>query len=160
MDKLLIVFNTCGIRRESPSRYVKHIESILKQDFDNFHFAISSCRNSEECIEYLKLKFKKDISYNVIQDKLPISVTFNDTIEKCVKSFGEFDNYMFIDSGIDFEDNSNIFENYQNRIPKDIESMLNNMNSLINKNEASLLTEAEDIVEFVDLFQSEEWSET
>jgi hypothetical protein len=56
----------------------------------------------------------------------------------------------------DFEDNSNIFENYQNRIPKDIESMLNNMNSLINKNEASLLTEAEDIVEFVDLFQSEE----
>ena len=108
MNKLLVVFNTCGIRRESPSRYVKHIESILKQDFDNFHVAISSCKNSEECIEYLKLKFKKDISYNVIKDKLPISVTFNDTVEKCVGSFGEFQDYMFIDSGIDFEDNSKV----------------------------------------------------
>ena len=71
------------------------------------------------------------------------------------KPYGNINDGL-IKEDADFEDNSNIFENYQNRIPKDIESMLNNMNSLINKNEASLLTEAEDIVEFVDLFQSEE----
>lgn len=106
MNKLLIVFNTCGIKRESPSLYVKHIKSILDQKNVDFHIAVSSCMNSEECIEYVTSLLGDKVSYNLIKNKLPISVTFNDTVDQCIKNIGEFENYMYIDSGIDFEQNT------------------------------------------------------
>jgi hypothetical protein len=110
MNKLLIVFNTCGINRESPFAYANHIRTILAQNFDDFHLAISSCMNSEYCFNFLKSQFGNNLSYNKISDKLPISVTFNDTIEQCNNKFGEFENYMYIDSGIDFSSSKNVIK--------------------------------------------------
>lgn len=104
--KLLVVFNTCGLNRENPVQYKEHINSILSQDFPNgeFHVVLSSCMNSAGCMWYLQDHFKNRISYNQIKTKVPVSVSFNDTVEKCIKSMGRFDGYMFVDSGILFQE--------------------------------------------------------
>jgi hypothetical protein len=111
MKKLLVVFNTCGISRESPFTYSNHIRTILNQSNKDFHLAVSSCMNSGECLSFLVEQFKGSISYNSVNDALPVSVTFNDTVEQCVKQFGEFEQYMFIDSGIDFSCSVDVIDN-------------------------------------------------
>ena len=108
MNKLLIVFNTCGINRENPFTYSNHIRTILGQNSKDFHLAISSCMNSNECMSFLSDQFGNRISYNQINDKLPISVTFNDTVDQCRNAFGEFENYMYVDSGIDFSSSDSV----------------------------------------------------
>jgi hypothetical protein len=52
----------------------------------------------------LKEKFGNSLSYNVIRQNLPVSVTFNHTVEKCREKFGDFEGYVFIDSGINFDE--------------------------------------------------------
>lgn len=102
MDKMLVVFNTCGINRQNTHAYVHHIGKMLDQCGDDTHVAISSCMNGPLSRQIVREKFGSTISYNNIDDRLPVSVTFNDTVEQCINHFGEFDGYMFVDSGIDF----------------------------------------------------------
>jgi hypothetical protein len=66
--------------------------------------------NSWECLSFLTEQFGESISYNSINEPLPISVTFNDTVEQCIRRFGEFENYMFIDSGIDFANSTDAID--------------------------------------------------
>lgn len=110
MNKLLIVFNTCGINQESPFTYSNHIRTILGQNFKDFRLVISSCMNSNDSMEFLFDQFDNKVSYNQINDKLPISVTFNDTVDQCISVFGEFENYMYVDSGIDFSSSDSIID--------------------------------------------------
>lgn len=114
MNQLLVIFNTCGINRENPLGYSSHINTILNQNFKDFHLCISSCMNSKYCTNFLINQFGNFISYNQIYDKLPISITFNDSVEQCVNTFGEFEHYMFIDSGIDFSVSKNILQDLFN----------------------------------------------
>lgn len=112
MPKLLAVYNTCGISGSvNVSNYITSLQSLLSQDFDGMHVALSSCMNNPSDIQLLKNHFGDKISYNSIHDVVPISVTFNHTVQKCVEKFGKFDGYLFIDSGIDFvESQSSIFD--------------------------------------------------
>lgn len=103
MSKVLAVFNTCGISgRENVFSYVKSIESILAQDFDDFKVALSSCKNTPDSINQLQNVFSNRITFNVIQDLVPVNVSFNHTVQKNVEHFGNFDTYLYIDSGITF----------------------------------------------------------
>lgn len=110
MNKLLVVFNTCGINRENPFTYSNHIRTILSQNFKDFRLCVSSCLNSKSCTSFLLDQFGDSISYNFINDKLPISITFNDSVEQCINAFGEFENYLFIDSGIDFSVSKDVLQ--------------------------------------------------
>jgi hypothetical protein len=111
---MLIVFNTCGLGgRENPQKYVEHIKSILNQkvDFD-FTLAVSACMNSPECIAYLR-KELPIVCVNDIQEKLPVSVTFNHTVETFEKEMGPFEEHMFVDSGLVFtqpDDLQNLYD--------------------------------------------------
>lgn len=104
--RLLVVFNTCGMGGENPIDYVEHVESILSQDFPNgeFHVAISACMNSTGCMWYLQDKFHGRVTINHVKSKVPVSVSFNDTVAKCIQLMGRFDGYMFVDSGIVFQE--------------------------------------------------------
>ena len=103
MPKLLAVYNTCGIGgRVNVDNYITSLESLLSQDFSDMQVALSSCLNNPGEIELLKHHFGDNITYNSIYEPVPISVTFNHTVQKCIEKFGEFDGYLFIDSGIDF----------------------------------------------------------
>ena len=103
MSKVLAVFNTCGISgRENVFSYIKSIESILAQDFDDFKVALSSCKITPDSINQLQNVFSNRITFNVIQDLVPVNVSFNHTVQKNVEHFGNFDTYLYIDSGITF----------------------------------------------------------
>ena len=99
-NKLLIVFNTCGLGgKNNTAYYVNGIHSILNQNLNGVHIVLSSCLNTQEQLQTLYNIFGNQISYNIIVDKLPCFVTFNHSVKKCVESFGHFDGYTYFDSG-------------------------------------------------------------
>ena len=61
-NKMLVVYNTCGFSgRESVDWYIKCINSILEQDFEDFRVVVSSVGNTVPVIKKLMSTFgKKD----------------------------------------------------------------------------------------------------
>lgn len=117
-NKLLIVYNTCGIKRESPEKYIQNIQTILDQDIDNSKIVMSSCLNSPEVRSCVMKEFGDSISYNFINEVLPINVTFNHSCLMGLKEFGEFEGYAYVDSGITFK-NKQDFSNLYSLFKKD-----------------------------------------
>lgn len=97
---LAVIFNTCGIRGEHPEQYAEAIDRILKQDFTDFKLIISSCLNTSACSDYLKNRFGDKILINKIQERLPVNVTFNHSCLLARETYGEFEGYLYVDSGI------------------------------------------------------------
>lgn len=120
MSDLLVVFNTCGINRakENYIQYMFNIQSILDQRFPNMKVAVSSCMNSDNAKTYLMNAFGDTLAYNFIDDSLPVSVTFNHTVQKCIEKYGNFKGYLYVDSGVDFvgdvEYISKLYDLFQN----------------------------------------------
>ena len=104
--KILAVLNICGISgRQNVSYYVDTIRSLLLQTHgvkepQNLKVAISSCASLPECRLSLERAFGDYVTYNWIPGRYPLGVTFNDTVDQCVKHFGAFDGYLYIDSGV------------------------------------------------------------
>ena len=90
MNKTLVVYNTCGVTgRANDNYYLYAIDSLLKQNFDNYAVAVSSCMNSQATRDTLQSNFKQYISYNFIDELVPVSVSFNHTVLKCIEKYGE-----------------------------------------------------------------------
>lgn len=108
MKKILVVYNTCGISgKENSKDYIHSINSILSQKFDSFDLIISSCLNTQETIDLIAKEFSGKISINYIKEKHPVNVTFNHSINTAVAFFGEYEGYLYVDSGTSFP-NSNL----------------------------------------------------
>jgi len=103
-NKLLVVYNTCGISgRDNTAAYANSIQKILEQKFENGKIVISSCLNSPALMQPLmKATRGKGIDYNLIKEKLPVNVTFNHSVKKCREIYGDFEGYLYIDSGCSF----------------------------------------------------------
>lgn len=100
---LLIIYNTCGISgQENVNYYIEAISSLLNQRNNKHKILISGCLNNEESKRKLKNAFGDSINYNFIDEKLPVNVTFNKSVQEAVKKFGKFEGYLYIDSGINF----------------------------------------------------------
>ena len=113
-NKILVVFNTCGIRSGDNIRaraYVQTLNNIVAQQFDGFQVVLSSCLNSQTCINTVAGHLRDRISYNLIHENLPVAITFNHSVRNMVNRFGEFDIYMYVDSGMTFEEGDNILQN-------------------------------------------------
>jgi hypothetical protein len=105
--KLLVIYNTCGISgRNNTDWYVKSLNKLLEQNFDNYRVVFSSCLNSEECRDEIFSTFGGKISYCHHSQPHTVNVTFNKTVQECVKHFGEFEGYLYVDSGILFTDDA------------------------------------------------------
>ena len=103
MKKVLIVYNTCGIRESNYSHYITCIESLLQNKFDSgVEIVISSCLNTEESRKKLEEHFGDKIHYSYIDAPLTVNITFNKTIIESVSKLGEFEYYMYVDSGVIF----------------------------------------------------------
>ena len=90
--KIAAIFNTCGISgRENVGNYITSIRNILDQDFDDFRVAISSCKNNKDTQNTLKEELGDSISYNFINEPLPVNVTFNHTCQKMTEAFGDIE---------------------------------------------------------------------
>ncbi len=101
--KILVVYNTCGISgKENSQYYIESLKSILSQDFDSFDVVVSSCLNSQITKNNLLAAFRNIVKFNFINEKHPVNVTFNHSIEKTIEKNGEYEAYMYVDSGTTF----------------------------------------------------------
>lgn len=106
--KYLVVYNTCGISgKDNSDYYVSAINSIREQDCDNYILAISSCLNTDEQIEKLLNNCQIDV-VNRINEILPVNITFNDTVKESIKFYGNFDGYLYLDSGVKFTEHGQL----------------------------------------------------
>lgn len=108
--KILTVYNTCGIKNEQPMWYMQAIQSILDQTNINNKTVVSSCLNTDGCISYLKNMFGESLDIYRYNEPHTVNITFNKTVQEVIKKYGEFDGYLFIDSGITLYDPNIICE--------------------------------------------------
>lgn len=115
MKKVLVVFNTCGISgRENVGFYINAINNILAQNFQDCRICISSCLNTPATQDILTRAFGNLVTYNFINEPQPVNVTFNKSVQDCVNHFGEFETYLYLDSGVDFEGQVDIISTMYN----------------------------------------------
>jgi hypothetical protein len=131
MKKLLITYNICQAGNSNGvPYYLDCIRSLLAQtvmDSDDFKIAISGCAVNDPTKNQLQQFFGDNLSYNFIDELLPLSITFNDTVDQCVKHFGEFEGYLYIDSGISFWDPSkryNAIDTFYNAFKQNEDAVL------------------------------------
>ena len=107
MRQMLVIYNTCGLGHENTDYYMYALNNILAQEYgdglEDYHVVLSACMNSKSCIDRIQHEFGNHISYNIVNETLPLNVTFNQSILNCIKEFGEFECYVYVDSGILFQ---------------------------------------------------------
>lgn len=108
ITKVLAVYNICGIKgKENVSYYMSAINSIISQKMEGLQILISGCRTSPFAKEMLEA-FKDKVSYNWVDEILPLNVTFNHSIKEWIKVFGKAETYLYIDSGITFGSDNHV----------------------------------------------------
>jgi len=101
---MLVVYNLCGIKYDNIEMWLNHLEDIVNQNHSNFTLAISGCIVSEiskKRLEDFKNKHN-NVVLNFINEKLPVNVTFNHTVQICSDQFGIFDTYLYVASDVKF----------------------------------------------------------
>jgi len=106
--KYLLVYNICEIGRQNLDWYIKCIDNLLKINYKNFHIVVSGCRVTLNTKVELYKKYKGQISFYYTEHYLPVNITFNKAVIDSFSKYGEFDGVIYIDSGIDIENNKNI----------------------------------------------------
>lgn len=96
MDRILVVYNICGIKKDNTYRYVQYLNKLLGQNFNGeMKVVISSCMNKNETREVLTKNFSS-CDYNQINEILPVNVTFNHSVLEAVKRYGSFNSYVYM----------------------------------------------------------------
>lgn len=96
MNKVLVVYNICGIQKDNTNIYPKYLSSLVNQVFDGqVKIVVSACLPRKHTIDVLKNKFPK-LDYLVINDNLPVNITCNKAILESIKRYGVFDAYTYV----------------------------------------------------------------
>ena len=106
--KILTIYNTCGINANRTDWYTKCLQSVIDQDYPDNKIVMSSCLNSEGCITAIKDKFQDLVDIVLFSDPYIVNTTCNRSIQLMVEKYGEFDAYLFLDSGVCFTDPQSI----------------------------------------------------
>ncbi len=111
MSKMLVVYNTCGISgRENSEYYRRAISSIINQSFEDFNIVVSDCLCNHATRGRLISYFGNIINYNLIDDRVPVNISFNASVLKAIEHLGEYECYLFVDSGINFESDNLVLQ--------------------------------------------------
>ncbi len=109
-DKLLVVYNTCEISHMNLWWYMDCLRNLLRQNYDNFQVVVSGCKITSATKAALSATFKDSLWYNYIEDVVPVNVTFNHTVKVVTEKMGKFDGYIYVDSGMNTQNNRNVLE--------------------------------------------------
>jgi hypothetical protein len=107
---ILVVYNLCGIKYDNIGMWLNHLEDIAAQNYPNFTIAISGCivsETSKKKLEEFKNKYK-NVVLNFIDEKLPVNITFNHTVQVCSNEFGVFDAYLYVASDVKFDSDKDV----------------------------------------------------
>ena len=100
IDKILVVYNTCGIApKENSESYKVSIQSLLDQDGEYCDVVMSSCLNTGHTRGTIQRFFGNKIKYNFVDEIHPVNVTFNHAVNNVIKHNDEYSGYMYMDSG-------------------------------------------------------------
>lgn len=106
MNKILTVYNTCGINQDRTEWYSRCIESIFNQDYET-DIVVSSCMNSRPCLETLKSRFGESLGIIHYPERYIVNVTFNKTV--LIKDLdNKYDGFFFLDSGVELTDKTSL----------------------------------------------------
>lgn len=159
MNKLLIVFNTCGVSGlETLDYYKEALDSVYNQSFQDFDITVASCLHKEE--ERIALqKAYPELDIYCINQPLPIHASFNHSIIETLRHRpNDYLGYMYLEAGVVFprtDDIKILVETLQNN--KDIGLIIpvsphdNGLNQYFGINEGN-----NDISEIDKLFQGED----
>jgi hypothetical protein len=101
-DYYLIVFNICGISgKDNTDYYIEAINTITSQTYTDYKLVVSSCLNPPDQIEKLKNSCNIDL-INVVNEVLPVNITFNQAINVGVEHFGMPKGILYLDSVVKF----------------------------------------------------------
>lgn len=114
-DPYLIVFNTCEIQKNNLFLYIKSIENLLNQNYDNYEIVVSGCAITKATKAGLQKRFGNKLLYNYIDEIHTVNVTFNKTVDEIVKRKGHYSGYIYIDSGVDVKNNSHAISEIYSR---------------------------------------------
>ncbi len=103
MNKYLLVYNTCEIRKNNLQLYLQGLDYLLAQETKGlfeFDIAVSGCSLHSATKAALKKRYGNKLIYCWIDDIYTVNVTFNRSVDEIVKQRGPYTGYVFIDSGV------------------------------------------------------------
>jgi len=124
MSTYLIVYNICEIRARNCDWYIKCIDNLLKLNHKGYHIAISGCKVSPETKAELVKRYSRVVTLCFTEQFLSVNVTFNLTVAKCVSRYGEFTGYIYLDSGVNIDNNTDLLTLVDERVATNKYSMI------------------------------------
>ncbi len=107
-DNFLVVYNACELRGNNLFWYINCLHNLLKQNYSNYKVIVSGCKLTGATKQGLVQHFGKNLWFNFIDDIHTVNVTFNHTVKTIAKKVGGFDGYIYVDSGMNPKNVSNI----------------------------------------------------
>lgn len=114
-DRYLVIYNTCELKGNNLWWYINCLQNLLRQDYSNFQIAVSGCKLTQATKVGLRQAFKDKIWFNFIDDLHTVNVTFNHTAKVIEKAKGPFDGFIYIDSGMNTLNQTNILSEINKR---------------------------------------------
>lgn len=105
------------IGKENAKTYIKNIKTILNQDYDNFKIVVSSCFNSQGCINEVLEELGDKISINIVNHRFAVQQSFNKTVNDSIRHFKKFfDGYLYVASDVFFGEEKDNLEKLSRRL--------------------------------------------
>ena len=84
-NRVLVVYNICGIKRDNTDKYPVFLSNIIEQKFDGeVVVVVSACKPHERTIPTLSKMFPQ-FDYNAIHDAHPVNITCNYSALEAIK---------------------------------------------------------------------------
>lgn len=115
MKKYALIYNICEIQRRNLDWYITCLDNLLKTNYGNFDVVVSGCLVTPETKQALINKYRGRVIFNFIDTKATVNVTFNHTVQQIAKLKGDYDGYVYIDSGVNIENNYHFLEEMHTR---------------------------------------------
>lgn len=108
MRKLSVIYNICGIsKKEDFLQYVKVLNSLKNQNFDDYNIVVSGCMVEDNVLNLLKNTYPDILVVNV-KDVVPVNVSFNATVKTINKTVGPSEGYLYLDYGVSLNKEDNL----------------------------------------------------
>lgn len=108
-NKLLIIFNSCGVSGLETLEYYKEaLDSVYAQEGVSFDITVASCLHKEEERKALQAAYPQ-LDIYCIDQKLPIHAAFNHAILETLKHRpNDYLGYMYLECGVVFQTKDDI----------------------------------------------------
>lgn len=103
---ILSVYNICGILWDNTEKYIPYLDSLVKQNVDH-KIVVSACMPKPNTIPTLQARFP-NIDFVVVEENLPVNITFNYSVLKMIEKYGKFDSYLYMSCDSYFTDTSQL----------------------------------------------------